>query len=175
MDHTVDKDYRNKHFAEAWTKSAQASKPAAVAQESTTASIEGKPMEGKPLTTEQLIASFSSLSIEPAKPPIKGMPEPLCPIASLPEEILIHILQDVSKLDVGDFVRLSRVCKRFAWLVATENSVWRQVSSLSLISDLGNLPLGRTLANEGLGVSWAKIWLHRDALRFPIAVRLAAY
>lgn len=122
MDHKVDKEYRTKHFAEAWAKPAQTSKAAAATQESAAASI-----EVKILTTEQLIASFSSLSIQPVEPPIKGMPQPPCPIASLPEEILVHILQSVSTMDVGDFVRLSRVCKRFAWLVATEDSVWRQV------------------------------------------------
>lgn len=122
MDHRVDKEYRNKHFADVWAKPAQTSRLAAVTKEPTPAAV-----EGKPLTTEHLIASFSGLSIEPAEPPIKGMPRPLCPIASLPEEILVHILQDVSRIDVGDFVRLSRVCKRFAWLVATEDSVWRQV------------------------------------------------
>lgn len=122
MDHKVDKEYRNKHFAEAWAKPPQTSKAAASIQESTPTLS-----EGKVLTTEQLIASFSNLSIEPAKPTIKGMPSPPCPIASLPEEILVHILQDVARVDVADFVRLSRVCKRFAWLVATEDSIWRQV------------------------------------------------
>lgn len=122
MDHKVDLKYRNKHFAAAWAKPAQASKPTPAAQESTTSTTKSKTLDA-----EELIASFAELSIEPAAPPIRGMPQPLCPISALPEEILVHILQDVATADVGDFVRLSRVCKRFAWLVATEDSVWRQI------------------------------------------------
>jgi F-box protein 9 len=76
---------------------------------------------------KELIASFSGLAIEPAAPPIEGMPQPPCPIAELPDEILIHILRDVAILDVADFVRLARVCKRFAYLVATEDQIWRRV------------------------------------------------
>lgn len=55
------------------------------------------------------------------------MPQPPCPIASLPYEILVHILKEVAVLDVGDFVRLSRVCKPFAYIVATEDGIWRRV------------------------------------------------
>lgn len=76
---------------------------------------------------KDLIASFSGLTIEPAAPPIEGMPPPPCPIASLPDEILVHILRDVAILDVGDFVRLAQVCKRLAFLVATEDRIWRRV------------------------------------------------
>jgi F-box protein 9 len=76
---------------------------------------------------KDLIASFAGLSIEPVPPEIEGMPQPPCPIASLPTEILVHILRDVAILDIGDFVRLSQVCKRFAYLVATENRIWRRI------------------------------------------------
>ncbi|KUI70331.1 F-box protein pof7 [Cytospora mali] len=124
MDYKVDQKYKNKHFAAAWAKPAQPGKAAATptGQESTQA-----PTETKSLTSEELIASFAGLSIEPAQPYIKGMPQPPCPIAGLPEEIVVHILQDVAIIDVGDFVRLSQVCKRFAWLVATEDRIWRQI------------------------------------------------
>lgn len=124
MDHKVDQKYKNKHFAAAWARPAQTGKTAATpaAHGSTQSST-----EGNPVTTEELIASFAGLAIEPAPPYITGMPQPSCPVAELPEEILVHILQDVAVADVGDFVRLSRVCKRFAWLVATEDSIWRQI------------------------------------------------
>lgn len=134
MDHKVEQKYKNKHHAAAWAKPAQASKP-------DTSTIRDAPQpptekksskdgqssaEGKALTAEELVASFAGLSIEPAPPYIKGMPQPPCPIAELPEEILVHILQELAVEDVSDFVRLSRVCKRFAWLVATEDSIWRR-------------------------------------------------
>jgi F-box protein 9 len=76
---------------------------------------------------KDLIAGFAELSIQPAAPEIEGMDPPPCPIANLPEELLVHILQDVAVLDVGDFVRLAQVCKRFAWLAATEERIWRRV------------------------------------------------
>lgn len=133
MDHKVDHNYRKKHFAAAWAKPAQSSKPTsttATATASSTAPAQASTSsttEAKALTAEELIASFSSLSIEPAAPPIRGTPPPPCPIASLPSEILVHVLRDVAAADVGDFVRLSRVCKRLAWLVATEETIWREV------------------------------------------------
>ncbi|KAJ0104160.1 F-box domain-containing protein [Diaporthe amygdali] len=136
MDHKVEQKYKNKHHAAAWAKPAQTSKqdtttkPRDTAQSPTekkSSQEEKPPSEVKPLTAEELVASFAGLSIEPAAPYIKGMPQPPCPIAELPEEILVHILQDVAMADVSDFVRLSRVCKRFAWLVATEDSIWRQI------------------------------------------------
>lgn len=124
MDHKVDQKYKNKYYAAAWARPLQADKASATpaAEDPTQPST-----ERKPLTTEELISSFSDLSIEPAQPYIKGMPESPCPIAKLPEEIIVHILQDVAVADVGAFAGLSRVCKRFAWLVATEDSIWRQI------------------------------------------------
>lgn len=126
MDHKVDQKYKNKHYAAAWAKPVQTDQapaaPTPTVQDSTR-----PPAEGKALTTEELISSFAGLSIERAPPVVKGTPQPPCPIAELPEEILVHILQDVAMADVGDFVRLSSVCKRFAWLVATEDSTWRQI------------------------------------------------
>lgn len=130
MDHKVDQKYKNKHFAAAWARPAQPGKatatPAPPAPPAVPASTQAS-VESKALSTDELIASFGGLSIEPAPPYIKGMPQPPCPIAELPEEILVHILHDVAMADVGDFVRLSSVCKRFAWLVATEDSTWRQI------------------------------------------------
>lgn len=76
---------------------------------------------------EELIASFSTLKIEPAPPEIENTPPPPCPIANLPDELLVHILQDVAVADVGDFVRLGLVCKHFAFLVATEQRPWKRV------------------------------------------------
>ncbi|CAI4218693.1 unnamed protein product [Parascedosporium putredinis] len=66
-------------------------------------------------------------SASPQPPEVEGTPAAPCPIANLPEELLAHILRDVAVLDVADFARLSRVCKRFAYLVATEDRIWRRV------------------------------------------------
>jgi F-box protein 9 len=48
-------------------------------------------------------------------------------MAALPDEILVHILRDVATTDVGDFMRLAQVCKRLAYLVTTEDQIWRRV------------------------------------------------
>lgn len=56
------------------------------------------------------------------------MDPPPCPIASLPDELLVHILLDaVASHDVADFTRLSLVCRRFAYLASAEQRIWRHV------------------------------------------------
>jgi F-box protein 9 len=130
MDDGVDLKYRNKHFSKRWAQKPNAV-PNAVASGSSapvagTAAGTGTP-DAQPQSMKELITSFAGLAITPATPEIKGTPAPPCPIAVLPEEILVHILRDVALLDVGDFVRLSQVCKRFAFLVATENRIWRRI------------------------------------------------
>ena len=67
------------------------------------------------------------MRIEGAAPPTDADPAPPCPIAELPEELLVEILVWVAVSDIGDFVRLAQVCKRLAYLVAAEDRVWRRV------------------------------------------------
>jgi F-box protein 9 len=122
MDDAVDQKYKNKHFPKPPPKPSQAT-----SAKDATAVASPAPKLDQPQSIKDLIASFSVMSIAPAPPPVEGMPPPPCPLASLPEEILVHILRDVATLDVGDLVRLSQVCKRLAYLVATEEGIWRRV------------------------------------------------
>ena len=132
MDDAVDQKYKNKHFPKVAT-----SKPTKKATTSSATAAGGPTAkEGaaaaasaaeQPKSMKVLIQSFAGLSIEPAGPPIEGMPPPPCPISTLPDEILVHILRDVAIADVGDFVRLAQVCKRLAFLVATEDRIWRRI------------------------------------------------
>jgi F-box protein 9 len=122
MDDAVDQKYKQKHFPKPPPKPAQAASAKETAVGASSASKAEEPQSMK-----DLIASFAVVSISPAPPPVEGMPPPPCPLASLPEEILVHILRDVAILDVGDFVRLSQVCKRLAYLVATEDRIWRRI------------------------------------------------
>jgi F-box protein 9 len=115
----VDQKYKNKHFPKPPPKPTQAT-PSKDASE-----LASKAEQ--PQSMKDLIASFSVMSIAPAPPEVEGMPPPPCPLAALPEEILVHILRDVAVLDVGDFMRLARVCKRLAYLVATEDRIWRRI------------------------------------------------
>ncbi|KAK2004723.1 F-box domain-containing protein [Colletotrichum falcatum] len=119
MDSRVDMAYRKKHFPPAASKPSQTSASSA-------AGVAGKPLEMQQ-TMSELIASFSGLSVAAAPPPVEGDLAPPCPIAEMPQEILVHIFKTVAVLDVGDFVRLSLVCKRFAYIVATEQQIWRRV------------------------------------------------
>ncbi|KAF9875874.1 F-box protein pof7 [Colletotrichum karsti] len=125
LDHRVDLAYRKKHFPAAVGKPAQ---PSTSATSAATPAVAGKSVETQQQTISELITSFSGLSVAAAPPPVEGDPAPPCPIAEVPEEILLHIFKEVAILDVGDYVRLSLVCKRFAYIVATEESIWRRVA-----------------------------------------------
>ncbi|KAI4870223.1 hypothetical protein F4820DRAFT_404351 [Hypoxylon rubiginosum] len=148
MDDNVDQSYRNKHFPGRWAKqqppSSSSSSSAQQQQQqqqvnpsnasATVPNTAHHSLEGPttaavaaPLSLPDLIASFSSLRIEAAPPECEGAAPPPCPIAALPDEILVHVLRDVAVTDVGDFARLARVCRRLAYLVATEDRIWRRV------------------------------------------------
>jgi F-box protein 9 len=74
-----------------------------------------------------LIHSFGAFSIESAEPLIEGDIPPPCPIAKIPSEILIQILRMVATEDLNAFVKVGQTCKTIAYLVSTEESIWRDV------------------------------------------------
>ncbi|KAH8173750.1 f-box-like domain-containing protein [Sarocladium implicatum] len=139
MDHGVDRRYREKYFpAGPQTKPVTAASSANPVAEppsgnakatqftaTTTKAPSDVPAQIQPVG--DLIASFASLQIEPKAPDVEGAESPPCPIASLPDEILVHILQDVAVTDVANFARLSLVCKRLAYLVSHEHRIWRRI------------------------------------------------
>ncbi|QPG95190.1 hypothetical protein C2857_007806 [Epichloe festucae Fl1] len=129
LDNRVDRRYREKHFPQAHT-SQPSPLPQSTAQTQTpdpSATTSPRPPVIL-LPIEHLIASFSRLRIEPAAPEVEGSPPGPSPISSLPRELLVHIMRDVAVHDVGDFARLSLVCKPLAYLVSTEQPIWRDVS-----------------------------------------------
>ncbi|KAI1433827.1 hypothetical protein GGR50DRAFT_665940 [Xylaria sp. CBS 124048] len=149
MDETVDRKYRDKHFAGRWAKSVpQPQQPQSPSQSQSqkqqqqisaansattvpnTASQSQAGNDGDPvipLSFNDLIASFAGLKVQGAPPACEGVAPPPCPIADLPDEILLHILRDVAVADVADFMRLAQVCKSLAYLVITEDQIWRRV------------------------------------------------
>ncbi|KAK6820507.1 F-box protein pof7 [Apiospora arundinis] len=153
LDNHVEKAYRDKHFPGRWGKQSQAPpvETAAVNPSNAPVTVPNTAhhsLDGPPLSLPDLIASFAGLSIQAAPAPVEGMPPPPSPMSQLPEEILIHILRDVAVLDIADFVRLSQVCKRFAFLVATEDRIWRRVS---LGEEFG---FGAMVYHFQRGISW---------------------
>ncbi|KAL3425334.1 F-box domain-containing protein [Phlyctema vagabunda] len=125
LDDKVDQRYKNKHFPpSSFTKPTNPNPSNASATVPNTAHHS---LDGHPQTFKELIASFLGLKIEPAPPAIEGTTPPPCPLGELPDEILLHICKDVAVMDVASFVRLAQVSKRLAFLVATEEQVWKRV------------------------------------------------
>ena len=74
-----------------------------------------------------MILSFGNLSIPAALPPTEYSPPPPAPLTTLPSEILVEILLNIAIYDVAIFSRLALVCRRLAYLVATEDRVWKRI------------------------------------------------
>ncbi|KAL4785475.1 hypothetical protein BJX76DRAFT_179564 [Aspergillus varians] len=124
LDAAVDKEYRNKHFAGAWKKAPQ-----------TTTHIE--PTKAVPaeqptsVPTPELIDSFASAPILSADPIFEGDPRPPCPIAHVPSEVMVEILNHVALADPAAFCRMALVCKRFAYHFAHEQHIWKRLCQSS--------------------------------------------
>ncbi|KAH8597548.1 hypothetical protein B0O99DRAFT_78674 [Bisporella sp. PMI_857] len=126
LDNKVDQEYKKKHFP----PSHFASKAPNVNPSHASATVPNtahRSLDGPSQTINELIAGFSGLSIEPAPPAIEGTTAPPCPIADLPGELLIHIFRDLAVADVASFVRMAQVCKHMAFIVATEESIWKRI------------------------------------------------
>ncbi|KAI6806988.1 hypothetical protein KC332_g11432 [Hortaea werneckii] len=81
-----------------------------------------------PATLKELVQDFSSLSIEAPPPATDASPPERSLLGELPEEILSQIMMDLAIEDVASFARLAPVCKRLAYLVLTEDAVWKRVA-----------------------------------------------
>ncbi|CAG8956854.1 hypothetical protein HYFRA_00012309 [Hymenoscyphus fraxineus] len=126
MDHAVDKKYKNKHFP----PSSFPSKPTNPNPSNASATVPNPAhhsLHGPPQTLKELIASCAGVSIQPAPPLIEGMAAPPCSVSSLPREILVQVFKEVAVSDVASFVRLAQVCKHFAFMVLTEEQIWKRV------------------------------------------------
>jgi F-box protein 9 len=130
LDHRVDLQYRKKHFPQAMAPKPAAGQPNPSGASQTVpnpAHHSSSDGPAKPKSLKELISSFAGLSIQGAPPEVEGVPPPPCPISELPDEILVHILRDVAITDIASFMRLARVCKRLAYLVVTEDQIWRRI------------------------------------------------
>ncbi|KAI6712131.1 hypothetical protein JHW43_005326 [Diplocarpon mali] len=126
MDDRVDQKYKNKHFPPSYFaskpfKSIPSNAPGAAPSTARHTQDESRK------SIKEVIAGFSGLKINPVPTAIEGTPAPPCPIAGLPEEILVQVFREVSITDIASFVKLAQVCKRMAYLVATEEQIWKRV------------------------------------------------
>ncbi|KLU88165.1 F-box protein [Magnaporthiopsis poae ATCC 64411] len=115
-------------FREQWRAEVRAKQPStAHGQGGSSSSKPGAARHGQSGPDHGAADALALYEEAPAPPAVEGMPPPPCPISTLPDEVLLHILLDVAADDVGDFVRLAQVCRRLAFLVATEERIWRRV------------------------------------------------
>ncbi|PIA92426.1 F-box protein pof7 [Cercospora beticola] len=137
LDDGVHEAYKRKHFPASSFQKPKPANPNPSNASSTVPrtdhhSLHGSAVgEGLPATLKQMVEQFSAMRIEPPEPETSLSPNERCPLAELPEELLTHILMDLAIDDVASFARLAQVCKRLAYLVLTEDSIWRQVAMSS--------------------------------------------
>lgn len=86
-------------------------------------------MSALPATLKELVEEFSTLRIEAPPPATDASPPERSLLGELPEEILSQIMMDLAVKDVASFARLSQVCKRLAYLVLTEDAIWKRVAT----------------------------------------------
>ncbi|KAF4556312.1 F-box-like domain-containing protein 3 [Elsinoe fawcettii] len=137
LDDNVHEKYKNKHFP----PSAFASKKPQPNPSNASATVPNPAhhsLHGLPPTVTQLIEEFATLAIPGAEPPTDASPAPPCPISELPEEIVTQILYHVGRMNIGAFSRLALVCKKFAYLIMTEEQIWKAVT-LSNDQGFGNM------------------------------------
>ncbi|KAF2661546.1 hypothetical protein K491DRAFT_700934 [Lophiostoma macrostomum CBS 122681] len=130
LDPNVHTAYKNKHFPASSFPVAKP-KPSDPNPSNASATVPNPAhhsLHGLPPTLQSLIDDFSTLTIQGEPPPTEHSPAPPCPISTIPEELLADILIHLAVQDIASFVRLSLVCKRLAYLVATEDRVWKRIS-----------------------------------------------
>lgn len=86
-------------------------------------------------SVDSLAKSFAGVSISGSGTRIEGtdgskdiVDSPSkSPLSAIPSEILLHIFRHVAASDIGSYARLAQVCKAFAYIVTTEEQVWKEV------------------------------------------------
>ncbi|KAK8256830.1 hypothetical protein IWZ00DRAFT_500505 [Phyllosticta capitalensis] len=143
LDDAVQEIYRKKHFPAAHFPKPAVANPNPSNASATVPNTAHHSLAGFSSTLTDLVSSFSNLSIPGEEPPTDLSPPPPCPIADIPEELLAQILLHVAVDDVAELGRLAQVCKRLAYLVMTEDSIWRR------------LALGKEFGFAGMHYRWA--------------------
>jgi F-box protein 9 len=127
LDAKVDQSYKNKHFPAKSKATTNTNSSNASTSVPPTAHHSSKEVPEN-LTTLQLIETYANEQILGAPPIIEGDRPPPCGISKLPAEVLLELLKHVAIRDPAMLMRLSLVCKRLAYHVYTDNSVWKRVA-----------------------------------------------
>lgn len=127
LDAKVDLSYRNKHFP---PKSKPTSQPNPSNAPVTVPNPAHHSSKDPPeiLSTLQLIQSFADAPIQGAPPLIEGDIPPPCAIDRLPAEVLLELLQHVGTRDPALMMRLALVCKKLAYMIYTDNGMWKRIA-----------------------------------------------
>ncbi|KAL1303178.1 hypothetical protein AAFC00_006604 [Neodothiora populina] len=140
LDDGVHEQYKNKHFppssfppkrptAPQQPQQPSQSNSAAKTNPSTSTAPAAPASNASPTPSiPQLVEDFSQLSIPGAPAPTDADPPPPCPIANLPGELLTEVLTHAALHDLASLSRIAQVCKRFAYLVMTDEQVWRRIA-----------------------------------------------
>ncbi|KAF2200949.1 hypothetical protein GQ43DRAFT_463552 [Delitschia confertaspora ATCC 74209] len=131
LDENVHQKYKNKYFP----PSAFPPKPQIKSQDPNPSNASSPSpanpahhsLKGLSPTFQSLIQGFSQSSIQGEPPPTDLSPPPPCPIVTIPEELLVEILEYVAVQDLASYVRLAQVCKRLAYLIITEDRIWKRI------------------------------------------------
>ncbi|RMZ89492.1 hypothetical protein DV736_g3269, partial [Chaetothyriales sp. CBS 134916] len=126
LDDTVDQQYRKKHFpAKPRPPNINPSNAPVTVPNPAHHSSEAA---SEPLTISQLIESFAGCQIEGAPPIIAGDVAPPCTISKLPQEVLVELLCHIGRHDPAVLARLALVCKRLAYQIYADNSIWKLIA-----------------------------------------------
>ncbi|KIV91734.1 hypothetical protein PV10_06243 [Exophiala mesophila] len=128
LDAKVDQSYRNKHFPAKSKPTNQLNPSNAPATVPNPAHHSSKDPPTETLSTLQLIQSFANAPIQGAPPMIEGDIPPPCAINRLPAEVLLELLQHVGIRDPALMMRLALVCKKLAYMVYTDNGMWKRIA-----------------------------------------------
>lgn len=124
MDDGVDKSYKDKYFR----RSSQDKDKAAARADLALGRAHQLPATA---AISELVASFSGLGIEPAAGPGQSdsaeEAKLFSLLASVPSELLLHILRFLALADVAAFARLAQVCRRLCFVVASEERIWAEL------------------------------------------------
>ncbi|RMZ82200.1 hypothetical protein DV738_g1739, partial [Chaetothyriales sp. CBS 135597] len=126
LDDTVDQQYRKKHFPAKPIPSNINPSNAPVTVPNT--AHHSSEAASELLTFSQLIESFAGCQIEGTPPIIAGDIPPPCAISKLPHELLVELLSHIGRYDPAMLARLGLVCKRLAYQIYVDNSIWKAIA-----------------------------------------------